>query len=168
MMLRDPEEPALPVSELQVFFACPVCDSSKAKITFWENLMGGKSPSLVAVVPSRVFELVEAVVSPPKEIILLSEETGEHHKCTTVISDYSFLPHLGLTDCLKLLKPKVLGLLPTGQGAWQLSWPKHIGCNCSLLLIFSLDVFSGLIVPSGPCGWYRTAFFSAVCLLESL
>lgn len=37
------------------------------------------------------------------------------------------------SDYLKLLNPQVLGQLPNGQGAPQLSWPKDIGCDCRLL-----------------------------------
>lgn len=72
------------------------------------------------------------------------------------------------SDYLKLLNPQVLGQLPTGQGAPQLSWPKDVGCDCFSLLTLSLDMSSGLMVPSNPWGRYRRAFFSGVCLLESL
>lgn len=62
----------------------------------------------------------------------------------------------------------MLGQLQSGQRALQLSWPKDVRCGCSSLLILSLDVSSGLMVPTNPWGRYKTAFFSAVCLLESL
>lgn len=101
-LLESGETPAVgsldqPFSKLQVFFVCRVCYSSKAEITFWTNLMGGKRPSSVAVIPSQAFKLVEAVISPPKEIILLSKQAGEHNTCTTVISDDSSMPHPSLT-----------------------------------------------------------------------
>lgn len=49
--------------------------------------MRGKRPRSVAVGPSQVFKLVEAVVSLPKETFLLSEAAGERGTHTTVISD---------------------------------------------------------------------------------
>lgn len=61
-------------------------------MTFWRNLTGGGRPRSVAVAPRQVFKLVEAIVSPPKEIILLSEEAGEHSTRATVISGYFSLP----------------------------------------------------------------------------
>lgn len=49
--------------------------------------MQRKRPISIAVGPSQVFKLVEAVVRLPKEPLLLSEAVGEHGTHTTVISD---------------------------------------------------------------------------------
>lgn len=56
----------------------------------------------------------------------------------------------------------MLGQLPSGEGALQLSWPKDVGYGCSLLLVLSLNVSSGLMVPLN----LRTGSLSSVCLLE--